>query len=520
MLRIRPEASAPDGAWLQTQPGGVLSGLREDSDYLVDVGDDVADVFIDDVRLESDVHPVFRWRPAFYAGQVIVESVCRDGSAQHYFLDISPKPEKSGKDEFDGMVADIRAFDESLLGGTSSATMGFGCAGRAGRYELDILLARVREHGPSFLDAVEGISRSPHRFLTTDRRALPLSQVRRLHYSSLQDRRLVAIATGANISAEVLDSFQVNGLTSSPTFDTPANRTLLALLRRFSSALVSLTDAVLSLQLGTPQDEQRSRAPRRLEALKAMQHRARLLLTSPLFREVSSAQTSSAGLTQIAAQPAYSRAYRLGSRALATQVEGSESADSLHVAPSWGIYEIWCFLAVLKAVSEITGHGFIERPAIAAPAERATTFELSEGHRLEVLFQAVFRAVDTSVSHFGQSLSRERRPDVLLVRHLPNGVRALVLDAKWRSGRSNVLDAMESAHIYHDALRVGSVRPNPCVLMLPGQPEVEELEKSEFVEKNGVGAISAVRIGGDGLAQLSRLLSNWLGMASSSQNSS
>jgi hypothetical protein len=95
-------------------------------------------------------------------------------------------------------------------------------------------------------------------------------------------------------------------------------------------------------------------------------------------------------------------------------------------------------------------------------------------------------------------------------------MRVLVLDAKWRSGRSNVLDAMESAHIYHDALRVGNVRPSPCVLMLPGHSEVEELEKSEFVLTNGVGAISAVRIGGHGLAQMTTLLSDWLERANAS----
>lgn len=516
MLRIRPRASPPEGPWLEVQPGGVLSDLQEDSDYLIDVGGDVAGVFVDDLRLEGETRSLFRWRPGFYAGEVVVEVAYADRSTQHYFLDIGPNPAKSGKDEFGDMVAEVRAFDQSLLGGTSSATMVFGCAGRAGRYELDILLARMREHGPFFLDAVEGIARSPHRFLTADRKVIPLSQVRRLHHSSLQDRRLAAIATGAHISAGLLDSFQVNSLTSSPTFDTPANRTLLALLRRFSSALFSLTDAVTSLQLGTPQDEQRSRAPRRLQALEAMQHRARLLLTNPLFREVSTAQTSSAGLTQIAAQPVYSRAYRLGSRALATQVEGGESVDSLHVAPSWGIYEIWCFLAVLKAMSEIAGRAPIERPSIAATAERTATFELSDGNHLEVLFQAVFPAVDNSKSHLGWSLSRERRPDVVLVRHSPTDMRVLVLDAKWRSGRSNVLDAMESAHIYHDALRVGNVRPSPCVLMLPGHSEVEELEKSEFVLTNGVGAISAVRIGGHGLAQMTTLLSDWLERANAS----
>lgn len=510
MLRIRPDGSAPDGQWLHVQPGDVLSGLHEDSVCLIDVGPEVADVFIDDVRLQAVTPSVFRWSPAFYAGRVVVETVLASGDTQHCFLDISPNPAKSGQAEFDGMVAEIRAFDQSLLSGTSSATMAFGRAGRPGRYEWDILLSRLREHGPAFLDAIETITRSPHRFLAADKKVLPLSQVRRLHHSSLQDRRLAAIAAGANVGIADLDSFQVNSLTSSPTFDTPANRALLALLRRFSAVAHSVAEAVRSLKLGGPQEEQQSRATRRVTALEAMQRRAQCLLTCPLFREVTSAQTSSAGLTQIAAQPAYSRAYHLGSRALASQLDGDDSADNLHIPPSWGIYETWCYLAVVKAVARVTGRPATERPSQAVAADLAMTFELSHGHRLEVLFQATFPALAASNSRIGWSISRERRPDIVLVLHSPDGARALVLDAKWRNKRANVLEAMESAHIYHDALRVGSVRPSPCVLLLPGQSDVPVFEKPEFVASHGVGAISAVRIDADGLHYLDNLLSGWL----------
>lgn len=510
MLRVRPEASPEDGVCLQVEPGGVLSGLQEDSQYHIAVGPEVTAVFVDDVQLQAESPSVFRWSPAFYAGRVFVDVVRVGGGSQRYFFDISPNATKSGLDEFDGMVAEIREFDQSLLSGTSSATMAFGRAGRPGRYEWDILLSRLREHGPAFLDATEAITRSPHRFLAADKKVLPLSQVRKLHHSSLLDRRLAAIAAGATIGMAELDTFQVNTLTSSPTFDTPANRALLALLRRFSAVAHSVADAVRTLKLGAPQEEQQWRAPRRLLALDAMLHRAQTLLTGPLFREVTAAQTTSAGLTQIAAQPAYSRAYRLGTRALASQLEDAESTDNLHIPPSWGIYETWCYLTVVKAVGAITGRPAVEQPSLAVTADRAMTFELPGGIRLEVLFQATFPALSPSSTRIGWSISRERRPDIVLVLHSQDAFRAMVLDAKWRSKRRNILEAMESAHIYHDALRVGGVRPSTCILLLPGQSEVSALEAPEYVAAHGVGAMSNLRIAAGGLTHLAGLLSDWL----------
>ncbi|WP_374429374.1 DUF2357 domain-containing protein [Ideonella dechloratans] len=408
------------------------------------------------------------------------------------------------------MVADIRAFDQALLGGTSSASMEFGHSGAPGRFALDILLSRLRMHGPAFLSTLETITNSPHRSLAAEARFLPLSRVRKLHHTSLQDRRLAALAVGLMPSPDSLDSLQVNSQTSAPTFDTPANRAVLALLRRFRAAVSSMQDNVKRLKLGSPPEEQSLRVERRLEDLRTLEARAHKLLLGPLFREVSSAETTAAGLTQIAAQPSYSRAYRLGSRALSTDIEGEDSADHLHVTPSWGIYETWCYIQVLMLVGTFTMIEGAGTPPSAVAAERCLSFAVAGDATLEVLFQATFPALKASGKRLGRSISRERRPDIVLIRYGPEGVRCLVLDAKWRSGRENVLDAMQSAHIYHDALRVGDNPPAPCLLLLPGSSTVPELEALDFIQAHGVGAVSNVCADGDGSTRLGEVLHKWL----------
>lgn len=510
MLRIRRANQQDNSAWTEIEAHQVLAGLTEDTDYVLDAGRSDAQVFVDDVELRRNGSSQFLWRPSFYAGTVVAEVVLPSEIRPQYILDVSPSPSKSGQAEFNAMVADIRAFDQTLLSGTSSATMAFGRQGRTAKYESDILLARLRRYGPSFLDTVEAIGCAPHRFLSADSKVLPLSRVRRLHHTSLQDRRLAAIATGRILGTESMDSFQVNSRTSAPTFDTPANRSLLALLRRFHASVSSVREKVQGLKLGSPQDEQRLRVERRVRDLDNLARRTQKLLFAPFFREVTCGETSSAGLTQIAAQPTYSRAYRLGCSALVTALEGDNGSDQLHVPPSWGIYETWCYLCVARCVTALTCASPTEMAAKAVSAERALRFKLDEKQGLELLFQATFTALEAPATRIGWSLSRERRPDIVLVHYGPNGARALVFDAKWRSGREKVLDAMASGHIYHDALRIDGAPPTPCLLLLPGQSSVPELEQDAYVHAHGVGAISSVRVGGTGTARISEVLKAWL----------
>lgn len=511
MLRIVEERTNMDEChWQEAHPDGVITGLHEDTDYLLEIGREDADVFVDDVALERIGPTIFRWRPSFYAGRVVAIVATTSGTNFQFFLDVSPCKAKSGAEEFDLMVEQIMATDELLMSGTSSATMDFGREGRTGRYELDVLLSRVRQHGPAFLAAVETIARAPHRFLVADRRLVPLSRIRRLDPASLRDRHVWAIAAGHPLGEETMDSLQLNSQSSALTFDTPANQALLLLLKRFQAAVMKLEDAAKELRLGTPQEEQKLRLNRRVTELAVLEKRSNELLFTSFFREVSVARASATGLTQISAQPLYSRAYRLGHQALTTAIKGTSGSDQLHVPPSWGVYETWCFLKVVEIVAEVAGNPPVLRQHGALSADRAVQIDCSEKGTIQLLLQATFPSVSAKGTSLARSLSRERRPDVVLVQIDSSWTKALVLDAKWRSGRDNTLDAMASVHIYHDALRVGKELLTPCLLLLPGQPQVKEIEQDAFIDAYGVGAISDVRVGGSGLVRLKNVLGAWM----------
>lgn len=510
MLRIRPSAATGDTPWTNAVPGIPCQGFTEDTQYLLELGQPGYDLYIDDVALPRLAPSNFCWTPSFYAGRVRADVFIGETLVQHYWLDVGPSPSKSGQQAFDEMVEEIRSFDETLLGGTSSATGAFGREGQAGKFEHDVALSRLRTYGPAFLDAIEAIVRSPHRSISADTHVVPLTRVRRLHPSALRDRRLLAIASGGVHDPEALDSIQIMHQTSTPTFDTPANRSMLAILKRFQATVSRLEQLVQQCALGNDAEEQWARQPRRLRDLGQLLERARGLSLTQLFREVTAGTASAAGLTQIAAQPAYGRAYRLGCRALATSIQGDNGDDQLHIPPSWGIYETWCYLNLIRITAEATSRSAVEAAPRAVAAERAVRFELDASSSLEVLFQARFPALHPSADRVGWSISRERYPDIVLVHSVGDRHRALVLDAKWRSKRQNVLEAMESAHIYHDALRVASRAPERCVLLLPGEPCVPTLGDPAFLSEHGVGAISRVSVGQDGIATARALVGQWL----------
>lgn len=521
MLPLMHFRSEWDSDWQPVAAGGTVGGLHEDAKYILTTpGERGQRVFIDDVELQSNARGQFNWCPNFYAGRVAVEVVEVDGSAGHCWLDVSPSPLKSGDDHFKEMVRAIHSFDPALLLGVAGATSRFGRDGAASGYADHILLARVRQYGPTFLRAMEEISRSPHRSLTVALDVLPLSRVRRLHPGALRDRRLAQFALGVDALNEDVQSIRLRSLSPVPTVETPANRAVVALLKRFLARVMYLKARVSDAGLAGPEAEQRVRMGRRALALHVLEVRAVRLLSRTFFGQISRPETTAAGLTQVSAHPLYSRAHRNGVQALATGVEGGDRVDALHVPPSWGIYELWCYLSVIEQAQAIARVQLHPVDARAASAKLAYGAWLEDGRYLEVLFQAKFPAGKKSSAKHRRawSITGERVPDILLVLHRGDEVQASILDAKWRAQRHNILDAMESAHIYHDALRLqtaatASTRPSPCMLLLPSSSQVPSIEAVEFIEANGVGAAAHYCFNGQGPATVSDHLARWLGMS-------
>lgn len=493
-------------------PGGLVSGLRENASYLLEIVGIERRLYVDDIPLVDRPTGQFAWASGFYAGRVEVISVCQKGVETSYYLEIAPATQKVHEDQFASMIDAIRQFDQRLLLGDTAACLGFGRNGAGGIFDERVRWERLRRHGHAFLKFVETITRSPHASLTPIRKSLPLAQVKRIPVSALHDRRIAALAKGQSPDGQNIDSIQIQVQVPAATVDTPANQAICALLKRFQQAL-NLMKAWAKESIAELADpDALARCQRRLEILHVYDADVRRLLNTYPFRGVKSPQTTAAGLTQVAANPKYARAYRTGTEVLRLGTSAGDTTEHLRVSPSWGVYESWCYVALIEVLE---WHLSVElKPGKSKFPETSPDLvllgQLPDGRDLEILFQPTFRSQAADGNRRAWSLSRERRPDIVLVVSYADEHRTFILDAKYRSGRSNVLDAMASAHIYHDSLILAGLRPDLCLLLLPGTPAVEWLEKSKTWATYGVGTISDYSVGGDGVQRCAAEISKWL----------
>jgi hypothetical protein len=130
--------------------------------------------------------------------------------------------------------------------------------------------------------------------------------------------------------------------------------------------------------------------------------------------------------------------------------------------------------------------------SVRAPSARLSFEGNGPQIRAQMFWQPVFRYRAKGQTQTGfSSISKELRPDFAITIDRGYAKRWFVLDAKYSQGRQAVLDAMYSAHVYHDALRRFDEAPFRSFLLLPALGDnVGWLHEHEFKDTHGVGVIT------------------------------
>jgi hypothetical protein len=256
---------------------------------------------------------------------------------------------------------------------------------------------------------------------------------------------------------------------------------LLALSRRtraLDARLRAIVEREAESETRTPL---RTRWPLRRDFLAQLAGRLSRCLRQAPWTAVTRPEITAAGLNAVSADPAYARAWGLGWRALRHGIEGDPSTDRLWVSPSWEIYERWCFIRLGRLLSAEAPEWDWTRSEVPLRWFGRRGDEIAE-----LRLQPTFRSRTPSAEGLW-SVSKERVPDLILTVRGKDKVRFAVVDAKYRAARANVLDAMESAHIYQDSLRIGSERPVASVLLIPAAGGAPWLEEPTFHAVHRVG---------------------------------
>lgn len=497
-VRLLEDIQSNPKPW-RIRPDHVAAGFREGGKYGIQKTAESDRLSIDDEVLETDAgHWV--WSPGFYAGQVRAELLDpNDRVRATYLFDVSPNPDKLGRELFQTMLDQVWDFHPGLVLGTEPAALPIGHEAAISDPWLEY--ARLRTYGDKFVRALSAISRQPLRALRAERALLPLPQVRRT------DRQTALAALGSGELLNILGSRGGATPTTAPThFDVPVaretldcagNRCIAAIAYEVSRRAIQLKDKIQSSMENESESTTRTglaaRWPRRRAFLDRLVGRLRHFQSISPLADVTRREISAAGLNAVSADPAYSNAYGSGWRILRRGVEGPPQAERMWMSPTWEIYERWCFVQLGRKIRETEPRyeWSISRKH-KSNATAAFTGSKDGNRKIELLLQPKFPAGDRNPNVGFRSISREREPDIVLTRVDGEAQKWYVLDAKYRTGRRNVLDAMTSAHVYRDALRWNGRRPESAVLLVPRAGSTPWLEQPDFIRRHRVGVCALV----------------------------
>ena len=468
-------------------------------------------LLLDDVPLplKSEDRPgIWTWKPDFYAGEVEATLQDRTGACRRRWrLDVSPDADKLGRSAFELMLRDIWEYDPALALGTEPARREFGALGEhgvLGEQESIIEFLRLRRRAEDIEKSLRALLEDPFRSLRSRRRLLSPHLIRRADRrtarSTLGQPELL-VAIGAAKSDDMSRSSH-RPLVDVPNvvyhYDNPTNRCLLYALEALMRRSKSLRDNLKSLQarhesvvVKDSSDEESyimERLPEWLKFLEPFHRKLEAVGRLRPFSEVTKAEVTAAGLNAVAAHPLCARFWRVSWEALRRGVASPEPADWLPLNPTWGIYERWCFLALSRCLNGLLQEDMEWQRSPPSGVPFLLRGESRSGTIVRLHLQRRFGSSKNVPREFW-SLSRGRYPDIVLDWKRGNKSGFLVFDAKYRIKRDRVLEAMESAHIYNDSLRMNRARAVASVLFTPDETGAPWLETPEFFDEHRCGVL-------------------------------
>lgn len=456
--------------WPEAAPG---PGVQETGRYVFELsgleGAEDADLMIDGAALEAlrsrkPGQARWRWTPGFHAGLVEAELRLPGCAGRRLEIITDPDRRKLTRSDFDAMIREILEDTFALFSLSSFRT---GVSRGAGVRPPAI--ARL-EFLRSRIEALEGvvaeISRRPRRVLRAEDDAVPYHQARGASgpeiLRSLHTGRVLSESSETSRLPATLKGFlpaRVRMRRRRSSMDITEHRQMAACLRRWSSWLSSAAEQLAKTAQPDDAGEQPARWARRCRGLA---RRLNVLADAPPFRNAGPAPALLTLSPVFRNDPVYGRFYRLWQDMNLGIAAVFGDFLNLPLARTYELYELWCFLRLLRASAEVFGGDAMDlEPLFTNDAAGGVTLAsgavtLAVGADWSLCFQRRYREFWIEPDGRG-SYSRVMTPDIVLVRKSNAGGqpgRLIVLDAKYRI-EDGLNDAISSIHTYRDALVQG-----------------------------------------------------------------
>ena len=238
-------------------------------------------------------------------------------------------------------------------------------------------------------------------------------------------------------------------------------------------------------------------------ALRVEQANAKIetVLKAPLFRSVRPEPLSDSVLQALPDQPLFLAIHRCGQRLLNPGLAYTPGQDIY--AALKNSYDLFEILVLYRLAAQISSH----LPADWVPSKMARIKEYDlearpedrtrwvwqgpQDRRLELTYQALFHSAEPeNATRVLTSLSAQAIPDYLLALWEGDGIVSwLILDAKYRSGRKPVHDALGDTHRYRDSLRIGGTQAAGAYIIVPHlQDDAALYSEAQYLATHQFGA--------------------------------
>ncbi|MEJ1297802.1 MAG: DUF2357 domain-containing protein [Candidatus Sedimenticola sp. (ex Thyasira tokunagai)] len=494
-------------------PGSTLGDLEENRQYLIRVNTEGSRLFVDDAPIDMDPHRQYwLWSPGFYAGEVVVElELPGHHEPIRYLVDVAPASNKSGREQYSEYISQIADYAPHLLMGTEPARHALG-----GRSHVSlsswIRYARLRCFIDPYLGALRAICDRPLVRNRYQREQVPVHLARRVDVNTVRrleanPKLLTAMAGQQVVHGDLsLGDNRLDVPFNEPTLDHPANR-LIALqldgVLRLTSQLINEFSQYRTASSETETDVQ-ARMPRRIEYLTQIKKQLLKLSRLSPFNAVSRSKPGVAGINAVSGSPHYDRSHRLGIRLLREGVSQLASDEQHYLAPTWQVYEAWCFVTLAQQLKQQLPEYQWDLKTVVVSADMILEGE-KEGTRIRLYTQLACPSLENPNRYGYYSITRKRIPDLVLEYSNVDCTKFICLDSKYTTSRSGILDSMASAHIYRDSIKQNGAAPLYSVLLVPGNPDATLLSSENYVDRHSVGCIP-IADDGDATRAMKRLL--------------
>ena len=452
-----------------------------------------ADLLIDDAPLEAlrATKPEtarWRWSPGFHAGTVEAELRLPGSGTRRFEVVTDPDRRKLTRGDFDGMVREILEDTFALF-----ALSGFRrsiAQGAGGRPPPIARLEFLRSRVDDLEDVAQSVARNPRRMLCAEEAAVPYHRAVRATgpeiLRSFRSGRVRSESGSAGRLPAALRGFlpeRIRLRRRRSSLDLPEHRQMAACLRSWQAWLAASAGLLDRTAASDDPETRRAGAAWAGRCRRLGRRLGRLGDLAP-FAESGDAAPHLLLSSVFRNDPAYRRFFRLWQDMNLGIAAVFGDFLGMPLARTFELYELWCFLRLVRAAAEEYGHEGVDvgnlfvREAAGGVTVAAGAVTVPVGSCWKLCFQKTYREFWLETGGRG-SYSRIMRPDVVVGRGSDGDSDCLiVLDAKYRI-EDGLTEALNSIHTYRDALvheaETGAVEGivTAAYLLAPHVPEMD-----------------------------------------------